>query len=133
MAAVAAFAEKMGWPMPIPKSPIEMLAKAFSKAAGNEERVSKRTKRPYKANLAITDRNGTSWVDVDEAPRHRMMKGLHQYREQMVGEAVIATNTVQHWNSLNPDQEPLNYELNFGPDVEWRYASEDEAVQKKAS
>ena len=70
----------MGWKMPVPPDPLDMLAKQFSQAAGEETRVDKETKRSYKANLAITERTKdgrqlTLWIDVDDNPlRHRMAK-----------------------------------------------------------
>src|ERR1022692_2963739 len=114
MHEVAEFARKMGWPLPKPVNPIDLLAKQFSEAAGEETRTDKKTKGIYKANLAITKRlpDGRQlafWIDVDEAPRHRVAKGLTQYREQMVGEAVIGTNTAGHWNRLHPNQQPLEF------------------------
>ncbi len=116
---------KMGGPLPKPASPRDILAKQFSEAAGEETRQDKKTKRTYKANLAITKRlrDGKQmafWVDVDEAPRHHMVKGLHLYREQMVGEAVIGTNTAEHWNNIHPDQKPLPFITDLTDDVEWR-------------
>src|SRR5437870_542049 len=92
MHKVAAFAKKMGWKLPTPLDPLDMLAKLFSEAYGEETRQDKETKQVYKANLAITERHRdgkqtTFWLDVDDdSPRHRIAKGLHLYREQMVGE-----------------------------------------------
>jgi hypothetical protein len=125
MREVAAFAKKMGWKMPTPPDPLDMLAKQFSDSAGEEARTDKETKRTYKANLAITERHSgkqtTLWIDVDDnPPRHRMLKGLHLYREQMVGEAVIGKNTADHWNRNNPDQIPLPFDTDLTDDVNWR-------------
>src|SRR5438552_2354943 len=95
---VARVAHKMGWELPTPPDPLDMLAKQFSEAAGEETRNDKETKRVYKAQLAITERRkdgnqATLWLDVDDDPaRHRIEKGLKRYREQMVGEAVIGRN-----------------------------------------
>ena len=115
MHEVAKFAHKMGWALPKPVDPMDLLAKEFSDAARQETRRDKETKRTYKASLAITKRlpdgrQTAFWFDVDEnPPRHRMVKGLHLYREQMVGEAVIGTNTAEHWNRLHPDQRALDF------------------------
>jgi len=110
MREVAKFAVSKGWPLPIPPDPIDILAKKLSEAAREEIRHDRKTKRPYRGNLAITVRHGdqqqTLWIDTDGAPRDRMVKALHRYREQMVGEAVMGTNTAEHWNSLNPGQMP---------------------------
>lgn len=131
---VARFAKKMGWPLPVPADPLELLAKQFSEAAREEIRVDKETKRPYKANHALTKRRSdgtqmTFWVDVDEAPRHYMVKALANYRDQMVGEAVIGTSTADHWNRMHPEQQPLVFETDFTDDVQWRLNAPDEGEE----
>lgn len=127
MHEVADMWEKMGGKMPVPQTPRDLLAKQFSEAAGEETRIDEATKRVYKASLAITERSTkdgrqyTLWIDIDDNPaRHRAAKGLHQYREQMVGEAVIGKNTADHWNRNNPDQPPLPFETDLTDDVNWR-------------
>ena len=49
-----------------------------------------------------------------------MVKALNRYREQMVGEAVMGTNTADHWSRVNQDQRRIDFETDFGPDVKWR-------------
>ena len=44
----------------------------------------------------------------------------------MIGEAVQMTLTADHWNRKNPGEEPINMELDFGPDVTWRLAGPNE-------
>lgn len=129
MREVAKFAASKGWPLPVPEDPIDILAKKFSEAAREEIRYDKKTKRPYRANLAITMRSGdqqkTLWIDTDNAPRNRMVMALNRYREQMVGEAVMGTNTAEHWNSNNPDQLPLAFDTDLTEDVKWRLNGEE--------
>jgi len=125
MHEVAEMAAKMGWTLPKPASPMDLFAKQFSDAAREETRVDKETKQPYKANLAYTKRlpNGAQlwlWFDVDEASRPQMVKGLHLYREQMVGEAVIGVNTASHWSRRNPDQPSLPFVTDLTDDVRER-------------
>ncbi len=130
---VARLAEKMGWELPVPREPLDLLAKQFSDAAREETNYDKKTKRPYRVNLAITARLSdgkqlTLWIETDEAPRHKMVKALMLYREQIIGEAVSATTTAEHWNNINPKEQPLLFEADFTDDVEWRLnAPEDEA------
>jgi len=131
MAEVAAAAAKQGWPIPAPVSGIDRLAKQFSDAAREEVRHDKKTKRPYRANLAITQRlkDGKQlaiWIDTDEANRERMIMALAKYREQMLGEAVIGTNTADHWNRMHPDQMPLPFPTDFAEEVQWRLNAPDE-------
>ena len=45
---------------------------------------------------------------------------MNKYREQMLGEAVIGTNTVEHWNSLHPKEDPLQFSLDFTDETEWK-------------
>jgi hypothetical protein len=132
MHEVARAANKMGWKLPIPPDPFDMLAKQFSEAAGEETRPDKHTKRVYKAQLAITERRKdgkqiTLWVDVDDnPPRRRVAKGLKSYREQMVGEAVLGHNTADHWNRMNPDQKPIQFKLDLTFDVNERVSVSEE-------
>lgn len=51
--------------------------------------------------------------------RVQMWKALINKREQMVGEAGRMADDQDHWNRINPDQEPINIPLDIGPDVEW--------------
>jgi hypothetical protein len=61
-----------------------------------------------------------------------MVKGLHLYREQMVGEAMVGVNTAAHWNRNNPDQTELPFETDLTPDVnERRSASTLDFTQEK--
>jgi hypothetical protein len=140
MHEVAKLAQKMDWRMPKPADPLDLLAKQFSEAAGEETREDKQTKKIYKANLAITDRQkdgkqGTFWVDVDDdkVPRHRIAKGLHLYREHMVGGVVIGKNTAEHWNRRHPDQPPLPFDTDMTDDFNWRANASVEEKSGKVS
>jgi len=76
MAEIAKAAIAQGWPVPPPVSGEERLAKQFADAEREEIRYDKKTKRPYRANLAMTQRlkDGKQlalWIDTDEANRSR--------------------------------------------------------------
>lgn len=124
MREVAQFAIKRGWPLPLPLDPLDRLAKQFSEAAREEVRQDKETGKPYRVNHAVsTVKNGeqtTFWVDLDEAKRHHVVKSAHQLREQMVGAAYQLSLDLDHWNSVNLDQEPVTVPLDLTDDVEWR-------------
>ena len=125
MAEVAKAAIAQGWPVPPPVSGEERLAKQFAEAEREEIRYDKKTKRPYRANLAMTQRlkDGTQlalWIDTDEASRSQMVLALAKYREQMIGEALMGTDTVEHWNRINPRDKPLQFPLDFTDEAEWR-------------
>lgn len=107
MTKLAAFAVKMGWPLPKPRTPMELLAREFSRAARETIRHDPATKRPYRAYHAYTEGHGdaqrTLWIDIDKRPtRKKMHKSLTQRREQMVGDAVQLAFDAEHWNNSNP-------------------------------
>ena len=136
MIELANAAAQQGWPVPPPVSGIERLAKQFSQWAREEVRYDKETKRPYRANLAFTQKLGDGkqasfWIETDEATRGPMEAAVNKYREQMIGEAVMGTDTVEHWNRINPTEEPLQFSLDFRDETEWRRnipAEEEEEV-----
>jgi hypothetical protein len=79
---LALFASNMGWDLPVPPSPIEMLAKRFSDAAREDIRVDKKTKRPYRAALSIrkTLPDGKQlhlWIDTDTERRRPSLWRKH--------------------------------------------------------
>ncbi len=121
---VARFAEKKGWKMPVPKTPIELLAGQFSDAAREETRRDEVTGRPYRANLAVTTWTGsgqmTLWTDIDDAPRHVAHKSFTQRREQMVGDALHLSLDIDHWNRVNESDVPIQMPMDLSQDVEWR-------------
>lgn len=125
MAEIAAAAIKMGWKAPPQLTPEELLAKQFAAAEREEMKVDKKTNRPYRANLAysITDKKGEQtsfWVETDDATRLQADMWKVKYREQMIGEAVIGKDTIEHWNRINPEKEPLQFPLDFTEEAEWR-------------
>jgi hypothetical protein len=128
MADVAKFAAKQGWKVPAPVSGIDRLAKKFGEAAREEIRYDKKTRRPYRANLCIPQL--ALWIDTDETDREKMVMAIGKYREQMIGEAEIGTNTVEHWNLIHPEQLPIPFPLDFADEVEWRRNAPPEEDEK---
>lgn len=124
MHKVAEFAKGMGWQMPKPANPLDLLAAEFSQAAREETRRDRKTGRPYRANHAFPIKQGDDliflWVDIDQAPRRPMHKSLVNRREQIVGDALQLTLDAEHWNSINPHEQPIVMPLDFSDDVEWR-------------
>jgi hypothetical protein len=124
MKEVARFAVKMGWQLPVPQDPLDILSKQFSESAREEIRHDKKSGNPYRANHAITVRQGnqqlTLWIDIDRAPRHKMVKSLMQRREQMIGDGLQLTFDFDHWNSVNPNEEPIKIPMDFTDDILWR-------------
>ncbi len=125
------------WPMPEPQSPLDRLAKEFSRAMREETRKDAKTGKPYRAHHAYpsTEPNGQTvmkWVDIDEAPRKQMHKSLQLRREQMVGDGLQLSLDADHWNSVNPKAEPIEIELDFTDDIEWRKNAPDDEDEKDA-
>ena len=60
----------------------------------------------------------TMWADTDEAPRKFAHKSF-QRREQMVGDAVQLSLDLNHWNRVNPMEEPIELPMDFTCDIEW--------------
>jgi hypothetical protein len=125
MAEVARAAIKMGMKAPPPITAEERLAKQFAAAQREEMGEDKKTKRPYRANMAYTRTNSTGeqtsfWVATDEASRFEAEAWKNKYREQMIGEAVIGVDTIEHWNRINPNEPSLQFELDFTDEAQWR-------------
>lgn len=129
MRAVARFAANKGWPLPKPTSALDRLAKQFSEAAREETKRDAVTDRPYRVNHAYTTsvsgEQMTLWVNIDDAPRKPMQKSLVNRRQQMVGDGLQLTLDAEHWNRINPTDEPLVMPMDFTDDIEWRKNAPD--------
>lgn len=135
MRDVARFAADMGYKLPEPKDPLDMLAEQFAQAAREETRKDAVTGLPYRANLAVTTwQSGeqmTLWSDIDQAPRKFAHKSLAQRRGQMVDDGVQLTLDAEHWNRVHADEEPIQMQMDFTDDVEERInalSEDDEAA-----
>ena len=124
MKAVAAMAAKMGWELPTPSNPLDLLAKQFANAARQETKRDKVTGKPYRVYHAYKHQQGDQqlflFVDIDEAPRKKMVKSVVMRREQMIGDGLQLSFDTDHWNSVNPKEEPIKVILDLTDDVEWR-------------
>lgn len=130
MAAVAAWLAARNWPLPAAPTPLELLERELRRAARGEHRYDAKG-HPYRAYHSVGETvNGQRkwiWFDIDDdVPRSRMHKSMNQRREQMVGDAVALVRDVDHWNDLHQNEEPLQVELDFGPDVQWSKAALEE-------
>ncbi len=130
MSAVAIWLERRGIRMPSVPTPRALLERELRRAAREEHRYDSKG-RPYRAYHAISESTAGQqrwwWFDIDDdVPKQRMEKSLNQRREQMVGDAVALVRDADHWNDLHPDQEPIQTTLDFGPDVLWAKAAQDE-------
>jgi hypothetical protein len=130
MHKVAQFAVSKGWPLPQPRSALEMLAREFARAAREEIRHDEVTNRPYRVYHALPTVQGgaqlTLWLDIDEeVQRPKMLKTLINRREQMVGDGLQLTLDMDHWNRINPNEEPIMIPMDLTPDIEWRKNAPD--------
>ena len=120
MKDVAAAAIKMGWVLPEPKTPEEVLAHEFSRAARELTERDGKTGRPYRVYHAIAQGQGTFWVEINSAPRKHMAKAVTQRREQSVGDIYQAVLDLDHWNRVHPGEQPIPFETDFTMDIELR-------------
>ena len=126
---------KRGMKLPTPPDPYDMLAKEFSVAAREETRVDKKTNRPYRVNhcypITVDGKQMHLWIDIDDdAPRFKMVMATGKRREQMIGDGLQLTLDLDHWNSINPSEEPIKADMDFTDEIEWRKNAPEE--QKKA-
>ena len=132
MHEVAKLAAEMGWNLPVPQSPIDLLAKRFKDAARDETEYDKETGQPYRvyhAVPAMTADGQTSmfvYVDISDAKRNVMLKSAVIRREQMIGDGLQLTLDLDHWNRINPKDEPIELPMDLGPDIEWRKNTPDD-------
>lgn len=136
MPDVAQYAAERGYPLPRPKTPIELFAKQLSKVASEEVRYDATTGKPYHAYRAIMRTVGNEqlafWFDLDRVERKVFHKYSTQRREHFTGELYYHVLDVEHWQAIHPQEEQIPFPLDFTDDVEYRRHGEDEG-NKKAS
>lgn len=131
MHQVAQFAHTRGWPLPPPISGLDRLAKEFSQAAREETKQDSQTGKPYRVYLAFHpdgQPQGVLWADIDEAPRRIVVKNAVWRREQVVGDMTQLYLDLEHWNRVNPSEEPVILVTDTTEDVNERLAGPNEAA-----
>lgn len=132
MRKVAEYAISRGLRAPKPVSDVDLLARDFSHAAREKTRLDAETGRPYRAYHVYEQRQGDQqlrlWVDIDTAPRSKMVKSLIMRREQMIGDGVALTDDANHWSRIHPTEEPIVMPMDFTLDVAERKAADDEDI-----
>lgn len=130
MHKVAEYAKRKGWKMPKPPSDIEMLAKQFTEAARTETSYNTKTGKPFRVYHAIPVNSGQLnlfvYVDIHDATRTQMLKSCVNRREQMVSDGVQLTFDMDHWNSVNPHEEPIALPMDLEMDIAIRRAADEE-------
>jgi hypothetical protein len=128
MKEVAAYAISKGWRPPAPLTAEERLAKEFSQAAREATKEDEETGQTYRVYHAVKmdgQGQGVFWVNIDSAPRKHMVKSAFARREQAVGDLVQLTLDLNHWNRINPAEEPIMAEGDLTPDIAERLAGGD--------
>jgi hypothetical protein len=64
-------------------------------------------------------------LDINDATRTQMLKSCVNRREQMVSDGLQLTLDMEHWNSLNPVEEPIALPMDLALDIEIRKAADD--------
>jgi len=130
MHKVAAFAQQTGWKMPIPPSPLDMLAKQFTQAASEETEYDEDTGKPFRVYHAIPAGNGQlglfHYVTMADAKRPQMLKAAVMRREQMVRDGLQLTLDLERWNKINPAEEPIVLPMDMTLDIEIAKHADDE-------
>lgn len=130
---IAEMLKKQGWPMPKPKDPIDILAKQVSEAEAEEtvydevlgESVNANICYPVESNSKSDGKQAHLWTELDTATRSKVELNKTLRRDNMVGDAYQSTLILMRWNRLHPKEEPVQIDLDLGPDVEWRLAAKE--------
>lgn len=83
-----------------------------------EEYRTDRAGRRYRAKLAVRNRQGSLWGDIDTSPRGHVEKAIGQRRKQIVGDCWQLRMDRDHYNENHEDEPPLPLVLDFTDDVE---------------
>jgi|SRR5882724_2104591 len=136
MPKVAAWAVAKGWPVPVPQSPLAILAKPFADAGRELVGHDPDTGHPDRVYHAVPVRVGEQRTfhddDIHEAPRKGMHTSLINHREQMDSDGVHVTLDERYGRTCHPGEEPIPLPMDLAPDIAWRVANpteEDEAAE----
>ena len=136
VALFIAWLQRKGYQMPSPPTPEQVLAKQIVKALKEETREDPETGETYKVNVSFaTDDagNGVLWVDIDEAPRHKMVKVAKQRNNQIVADAVQLELLLDHWNKHNPEEEPITFDRDLSFAIDLAKAVREEALAEASA
>ena len=124
MHRVAKWAVSKGWPLPKPRSPIDILAQQFTEAGRDQIEHDPETGNPYRVYHSVPQMVGEQldflYYDIHEAPRNVMHKSLTIRREQMVSDGLQLTFDALYWNKHHPEEKPIELPMDITPDIEWR-------------
>ena len=74
--------------------------------------------------------NYSLWFDIDDTDttRKKMQINVTQRHEQMVGDGLQLKRDADHWNRINPEEEPIQPELDLTFSVKLREHYVDEGA-----
>ncbi len=137
MRMVAKWAAAKGWPLPEPANPLDVLAKQFTEAAREKVEYDKKTGKPYRVYHALKVSHGGTqlhlFVDIEEATRPQMLVSLVSRREQMVSDGLMVGYDQDHWNSIHPEEEPIQLPMDLAFDIELRRNAPDDDDEESAA
>lgn len=124
--ALALYAERIGWVLPQPKDPLDILTERLSQLLRTETRIDKKSGRPYRANHNYRLGQLTFWFDIDDptVTREKMQISLKNRRDQMIDDGMQLTFDADHWNTIHPIEAPIVPVMDFTDDINERKAAE---------
>lgn len=114
---VGAWAIKKGLWQPRPADIQSRFANEMADALREEYRTDGAGRR-YRAKLAVRNRQGSLWGDIDTSPRSHVEKAVGQRRKQIVGDCWQLSMDADHYSDNHPHEEPIQLILDFTDDVE---------------
>lgn len=119
---MGAWARSKGLWAPRPVDIDASFARDMAEALREQTRTDK-AGRKYRAFIPARtkDKNGLplfKWADIDVAARSHVEKGAQYERQQIVSNCYALAMKIEHYNSVHPDEEPLQIPFDFEPDVE---------------
>ena len=116
--------EAIGWPMPKPKTPHEILANQVARAENEETIFDDVLGDVVGKNICYTSevegKQVTLWGELDTATHKKMDIHKTILRDQSVGDVYEATKKCMRWNRLHPGEQAILFDPDFGPDMDWK-------------
>lgn len=124
---ISTMLESVGWPMPKPKTAHEMLAKQVAEAQAEEMIYDDVLNDSVNRNICYpVESDGKQimlWAELDTATRKKVEKNKTLRRDQSVGDIYQGTLICMRWSRLHPNEQPVLFDADFVPDMEWRLSA----------
>ncbi len=124
--AIAQWAEKKKYSMPVPPLAVELLARGIAAAATRAKERDKKTSLLYRVHLAVKMVIGgekkTVWFDADgpAATEEKVLASARARREHALNILVSAESSMEHWYQEHPSAERQRIDYNLDDEVRWR-------------